>query len=123
MIPRQVLAALRAKTAEWLTDTCVLKRPRATKDEYGFSGLDDYSTVDLNLPCRVLPQRDRNRDGLVGESEMGRAYFRLIVPYSTDLQDGDKVEFQGATYEIQQIEDAHTSNTDKRARMVRLGDG
>lgn len=123
MISPQLLAILRAKTAAFLTDTCVLKRPQKATDEFGFSGLEAYSPVERRLQCRILPLRDRSSQDLVGESEMGRTYFRLIVPYDTDLLDGDQIEHNGATYEIQQVEDAHTSHTDRRARIVRLGNG
>ncbi len=98
----------------------MLKRPQDAADEIGGSS-NSFETVNLALACRILPLNDKGRDFVVGDGEEGRSYFRLIVPYDTDLRDGDRVEMNGDTYEIQQIEDAHTDATDKRARLMRIG--
>lgn len=119
---RRTVAMMRRVTARLFKDTCVLKRPQNNLNVYGYTP-NDYVTIVKALPCRILPIADRNRDAMVGESEMSKNFFKLICPYDTDLRDNDRIEFDGAIYEIQQIEDAHTDRTDKRARIARLGDG
>ena len=115
----QQLAMIRRETAKFLKDTCTLKRPVDARDEIGGSG-NEFATV-TTLACRILPLNDKGRDFQVGEGEQGRSYFRLIVPYDSDVRDGDQIEFGSDTYEVQQIEEVHTDNTDVRARLMRLG--
>jgi Phage head-tail joining protein len=116
----QQIAYMRRIMAQFLKDTCALKRLEDTKDELGGSAAL-YITVNATLKCRMLPLSDKNNNFVAGQGEQARTYFRLIMPYDTDVQDGDQVEFSGDTYEVQQIEDAQTDAVDKRARLMRLG--
>lgn len=120
MVSNRTRAIIRTRVNTFLTDTCTILRPTAGFDEYGNSQ-DGETTVATDVPCRLLPIRERDSTEMVGEVEAGRVYYRAILPYNTDIQNNDVLEVAGERYEGLQVEENHTDKVDVRARVSKLG--
>lgn len=120
MVSNRTLAMVKRRVNTFLTDTCTILRPSAGFDDYGNSQ-DGETTVATDVPCRLLPIQERDNTEMVGGVEAGRVYYRVILPYNTDIKDNDVLEVAGERYEGLQVEEAHTDKVDVRARVSKLG--
>lgn len=101
-----------------MTDRCDIRRMSAVTSGAGHSA-EIPSVVRADVKCRVLPMK-RQAGEVKGEQEMGTNFFRLAVPYDTDLRDGDQVEIGGVVYEVMDLNDSRTDATDLQATIARI---
>lgn len=120
MVSGRTLALIRMRVDTFLTDTCTILRPTAVSDEYGNS-TDTETQIATNVPCRLLPIRERDSTEMVGDAEAGRVYYRAILPYNAPVQDNDVLVVDGERYEGLQVETDHTDKVDIRVRVSKLG--
>ena len=115
----RTIALMRVRVEQYLTDRCDIRRISAVTSGAGHTA-EIPSIVQADVKCRVLPISKRNETEVTGEQEMGRTYFRLIVPYDTDLRQSDQVEIGSAVYEVSALNDARTDATDLQATITRV---
>lgn len=101
-----------------MTDRCDIRRISAVTNGAGHSA-EIPSIVRADVKCRVMPMKRQGAE-ITGEQEVGLNYFRLAVPYDTDLRDGDQVEINGAVYEVLDLNDSRTDATDLQATIARV---
>jgi head-tail adaptor len=120
MLPSDELADLRADILETLPDTCSIRRPTATTDDYG-NVAESYAEVDTAY-CRVDPfsPKDSGSEGIVAQREASVTWYRLALEYDADIQYGDRVVIGGVTYELVQLYDAHSLRAVQRAVIAMI---
>lgn len=111
-------AFIRRVLQKYLTDSCTIQRATTAADVYGHA-VETWETV-ATVGCRILPLQ-RTRESLIAEQEKGRTFYTLVVPYNTDLRDGDRVVSGGVTYQVIQVDGNRTDDADKQAVIVRVG--
>lgn len=110
---------MRGRVERYLTDRCDIRRMSVVTSGAGHSA-EIPSVVRSDVKCRVLPISKRRGEDVTGDQEMGTNFFRLAVPYDTDLRDGDQVEINGVVYEVMDLNDSRTDATDKQATIARI---
>jgi len=101
-----------------MTDRCDIRRMNAVTSGAGYSA-EIPTVVAADVKCRVLPMKKQAGE-VTGGQEMGKNFFRLAVPYDTDLRDGDQVEINGTIYEVMELNDVRTDATDLQATIARV---
>jgi hypothetical protein len=114
----RTIAQMRLRVERYLTDRCDIRRFNVVTSGAGHTA-EIPSVVQGDVKCRVLPMKRQATD-FTGEQEMGKNFFRLAVPYDTDLRDGDQVEIGGVVYEVMELNDARTDATDLQATIARV---
>lgn len=116
----QTLARIRAELQTRLTETCTILRAAPTVDDAGYTS-DNFGTAAEDVPCRLIPLNRRDRQNIRATQEIGRSYYRLVMPHDVDVRDGDRVTLGTVTYEVLQIDGDRTDRTDKQATIARFG--
>lgn len=115
----RTIALMRQRVERTMTDRCDIRRMSATTSGAGHVA-EIPSIVRADVKCRVLPVSRRRGEDVAGDMEMGANYFRLVLPYDTDLRDGDQVEINGVVYEVKDLNDSRTDATDLQATIARI---
>jgi SPP1 family predicted phage head-tail adaptor len=113
------LSRLRDAHAATLTATCAIWRKVKSTNAAG--GPDDtWAEQIASVPCRVMPAPlQRVLDTSAGRETM-TPYFRLTVPYDTDIQAEDRVVFDGDNYQVVALWDDHDLRTARRAIIAKV---
>lgn len=114
----RTIALMRQRVERTLTDRCDIRRMSATTNGAGHVA-EIPSIIRADVKCRVLPMKKESGE-VTGDMEVGKNYFRLAVPYDTDLRDGDQVEIGGVVYEVIALNDSRTDATDLQATIARI---
>lgn len=120
MISKQVLAIIRARTAQFLTETCLIESEELNTGAFGES-LHTRIVVDAEVPCRVIMQ-SRTSGGTaaqVGNQETVVDTYRLIVPWGTALAVDQVVTVDGVEYQVVALVTERTNETDAQAVITR----
>lgn len=121
MVSSRTIKQVQKRLAKYLPDRCAIEREVTTQDEIG-GVVKAWIEVASFVSCRMLPQTGRDSKGMVAGMEEGRAYFRLIVPHDTPVEDGDRVKMaDGVVYEIILVDDAWTQRAFKALTLARFG--
>lgn len=120
MLNTNELAALRTDILATLPDTCTIQRASITTNSAGHSA-QTWAASSSGVACRIDPYQRQDSTGMVGQQEKQRAWYRLTVPYDTDLQDGDRIIYSSDTYEVIQLHDDHSLRAVRRAVIAKLG--
>lgn len=121
MLNANELAALRTDILATLPDTCTIQRASITTNSAGHSA-QTWAASSSGVACRIDPiPRTQGDNGMVGQQEKQRAWYRLTVPYDTDLQDGDRIIYSSDTYEVLQLHDDHSLRAVRRAVIAKIG--
>ena len=118
MLNPQMLAYIRATVGDFQGDTCTIKRPTITANEYGDTDANP-TTIATGVTCRILPLQRTEQDRLTGLAEVGKQQYRLSVPYGTDIQDGDIVTIGNDNYDVVQAKLIATDRADKQVMAVK----
>jgi head-tail adaptor len=120
MLTSNELSDARSDVAETLTDVVILYRPTATISAGG--EFTETFAAFGTVAGRLDPVSRSMTVSLVGEREMGRALYRLTLPYNTDVNAGDQVSMGAITYELTEILDTHSARIVVRCLVERLDD-
>jgi len=101
-----------------MTDRCDIRRFSIVTSGAGHTA-EIPSVVTADVKCRVLPMK-RQAGEVTGAQEMGKNFFRLAVPYDTDLRESDQVEIGGEIYEVMELNNVRTDATDLQATIARV---
>jgi hypothetical protein len=112
------LAQLRRVNESFMPSVCAIKRNTATtRDAYG-DPVSTWTTVAENVPCRVS-RSDLGSEQVTGFRTLGDvATHAASLPADTDVRAGDRLVFNGITYDVtgQPIETSYL--TAKRVGLV-----
>lgn len=102
-----------------LTGQCdILRRSASITDAGGTQ--DTWSVVAEDVPCRLMPERDRRLLEIIGAGEASIMYYRLTVPFDTDLRSHDRISYGAKTYRVTAIWGEHSLKTAIRATVIAL---
>lgn len=117
MLTDAELAQLRSDVLELLPGSAVIQREsRGTADAYGYGGSVSYAAVGT-VAARVDPLAASARE-TIGARDTDTEFRQLTVPYNADIAAGDRVVFDGRTYEIRTLSDNHSLRAVRRAVLV-----
>lgn len=120
MLTSRELAQARSDALETLTDTCAIERATEVTDNYGHTA-KTWATVTNGAACRLDPFQRTDPTGQIAMQEAGRAWYRLTLAWDTDVRDGDRVAYDGDTYEVTQLHDDHSARIVRRAIVAKVG--
>jgi hypothetical protein len=106
-IPAWLVGSLRARTEEYLVDTCS-KRGRAG------------TITKTSIPCSITPDTTPTRGGLDAELNMGVTSYILRVPYDESFAKDEKVVHGGHEYEVDELLDDRTPLIFRYYRIARV---
>lgn len=116
----QQLAYMRRVKAGFQTGTAVIQRSTGTQSESGYPE-DNFAAVGT-VACRILPL-SRQAQQMVANQELGRSYYTASLAYTATVRDGDRIVAGGVTYEVAQIDNDRTDETDVQVILVKFGNG
>lgn len=120
MITDGELTQLRSDVLETLLTTCTILRASATVDGNYLPG-ESWGTAAAGVRCRLDPYTNRQDSaGLVGGREANRSYFQLTLPWDADVDDGDRIAIDSATYELVLLHATHSGRVVKRATLAKV---
>lgn len=120
MLTSLELTQARSDVLVTLTDTCTIQRATEATDTYGHTA-KTWATAVSGALCRFDPFARQDSAGQVAMQEQGRAWYRLTLAWDTDLRDGDRVVYDGDTYEVLQLHDDHSARIVRRAAVAKVG--
>lgn len=109
MLTADELAQLRADVAEAMPGTAVIKRPTNATDSSGMV-TQTFAAVGTAM-CRIDPASANDiLRGTIhsGGREAMKTYHILTVPWSTDIEAGDRLVIGGITYELKSLNPVHS---------------
>lgn len=117
MLTDAELAQLRSDVLDLLPGSVVVqRRSSGTADAYGYGGSVSYAAVGT-VAARVDPMSTSARE-VIGARDTDTEFRQLTVPYGADIAAGDRVVFDGRTYEIRTLSDDHSLRAVRRAVLV-----
>lgn len=118
MLTSRDLERARADFAEVFPDTAVIKRQGGTTSASGAtrSAFDAIGTV----VARIDPENGTGNKQMYAGREGGIALYRLTMPYNTDLNATDKVVINTVTYQVKEVNDAHSDRLTVRAIVAKV---
>lgn len=116
MFPDQRMATQRAQLNTTLPDTAILYTQSEQRDG---TGRIYYASVAAGTVSARIDPVTNNREMIEINKALGReamaVLYRLTVPYDTDLDVNYKVEIADTTYDVLQLEAAHSKRVSVRA--------
>jgi hypothetical protein len=122
MIDAALLAYMRDRAADFLTDTCTIEVRAQGQGEFGNPSQSTWTTVASSVACRVITIGSRFQPGaqVVGSREALTDVYRLICPYGTALDKDQRITLSnGDVYQVVDLNVERTSETDTQAVIVR----
>lgn len=110
------LTQLRLDVVETLPSTCDILRPTATNTN-GYV-TDAYGTAVASAPCRFDPDTLRKDVQVIAGGAADIAAYVVTLEYDTDIQDGDRLRYEGDTYNVNSLWESHSSRIVRRARVA-----
>lgn len=92
------LTMMRATVAGTFSGTAIIQRKGWTSDGAGGSTAD-YAAVGT-VSCQTTPRQAAPTNEVIAAQLAGRAPYLIIVPYDTDIRDGDQIQADGRMFEV-----------------------
>jgi hypothetical protein len=121
MLSAAELAQLRSDIADLLPDTCRIER--MTIVNTGGYAEETWGTAVVSAPCRFDPDSRRSDVETVADRDAGISRYIVSMLYNADLRDGDRLVYNGGTYELTELHTEHSLNGAVRARVSRVEGG
>lgn len=119
-IPVSELNRLREDAFSFLPATCTILRSSGSVDASGFT-IQTSGTAGSNIACRIDPiSRNAAEFEIAGRTAL-KTYRQFTTRYDTDLREHDTLVIASERYEVIQLDDDHSLNLFRRAKVVRLG--
>lgn len=99
-IAAEELADLRSELETTFDKTATIERMTAPVSD-GFGGVDG-STDDVapTVPCRLIPIRDKPREGREGDKMGSVTRWKVLTAWDTGVKPGDRLRIDGIGYEV-----------------------
>ena len=117
MIPSAAIAQIRRLKRRTLIERCDIQRETDVETALGHER--QWVDVAADIPCRLI-RASRGMTGLVEGQEIQTEQYRLILPYDTVLTVNNRVIVDGVSYDVQDVRDNLTQNTDVQVTVVRI---
>jgi len=115
------LTRMRNTQADLMTDTCTVRRLTFAADSAdGAGGQTETATDTTSVACRLQPLGNIRDRAVLYERYGTDKVWQLTVHHDTDLIPGDRVIVDSNTYEVKDVDAAHTWLTARRARVTRV---
>ena len=112
------LRSLRVEVIELLPDTCrILRRVDTNNSGYISS---TWGTAVATAACRFDPESLLSERQVVSDRLSNITTYQVTLEYDTDIEDGDRVVYDGGTYSIRQLHEAHSARLFRRVRVERI---
>lgn len=121
MLTTKELAQLRTEALDLLPDTCRIERATVA-NTYGATA-ETWGTAVASAACRFDPDQSRKEENVVSDREAMVTRYQLTLPYNTDIRDGDRIVYNGGTYQIIELHEQHSLNMFRRARVGQIRGG
>lgn len=121
MLTARELADLRAEALDLMPSTCRIERPVVTIT-YGATS-EAWGTAVASVACRFDPDKTRKEENVISDREAMVTRYQLTLPYNTDIQAGDRLIYNGGTYELIELHEQHSLNVFRRARVSQIRGG
>ena len=111
---------VRKVVAGYLRDTCTLQQETHTRGDYGQTEIG-WQNIVSDLPCRLIEagqNTTEKADDFAGQEAIDEIK-RLIVPYDTALDAGQRVLLGGETWYIAALETQMTDESYRAAIVVK----
>ena len=93
---------MRATQEEAMPDLATIKRETRASDGFGGHDVSGLTTVASNVPARITPSQVMAAGGQADRYlELER--WNVRMPYGTDLQDRDLIEWDGQTIRVHEV--------------------
>lgn len=115
-----MLAKLRSTAIQYMNDRCTIWRQAQIVNEYG-QVLDAWQVVSVDNPCRVMPRNQQDANGVVAGVEAGTTMYQVALPHDADIEDGDRIEWNGRMHECMQVFAMFTQHVDRKVLMAEVG--
>jgi len=111
---------MRLIVAATLTGLALIERETASTGQFG-EATHAWQVVGVDVPCRVIMAGSSNSSaaGLVGDREMIREVYKLVVGYDVALAVDYRVTVNGVRYLVVQLVDDLTDKVMRTAVVVR----
>lgn len=113
------LQALRQAHRASLRATCDLWRSVPSIDASG-SVIHSWALVAQGLPCRVMPENSRRVLDHLAERPASLSLYRLTLPHDADLRPYDRVHYEGRSFRVLTLWDAHSLQSATRAIIAQV---
>jgi hypothetical protein len=114
-----VRARIRAIAAKWLKDRCNITVQTTATGPLG-EQLDQYVSVQSNVPCRVIKVSMSPSAMIVGGQESMQDMYRVSVPVGTALAVDQRIELSnGLEYDVVDLETELTDEMFEHALVSR----
>lgn len=110
------LEQIRLDIDEFFTDTCRIERPTVTNTG-GYTS-KAWGTAVASAKCRFDPDNSNRDVQVIGEREADIAPYVVSLEYNVDIQDGDRLVYNGGTYHITSLAEAHSARFTTRVRCA-----
>lgn len=115
-IPAGQLAAMRAIIP--LPDTAIIKSQSQSRSG-GMGGAITYTPVSGGtVACRLDPVQGTDQTRLTGAGEATVQEYQLTLPYDAPIDTDYIVTIDDVDYNIIQLDDAHSWNVSRRAKVA-----
>ena len=95
---------------EGMPDTCVIKRRVMASDGFGGHTQASLTTVASDVPCRITPSQVMVAGGQA-DRKLELEKWSVRVPYGTDIQDRDLIEWQSVTIQVEEVKSPRSYST------------
>lgn len=113
------LAQLRGDLLETLPDTCDILRPTSAIGSDGYID-ESWGTAVAGAACRFDPVNRHNTQALIAERESAVAIYLVTLAYDTDIRDGDALRYNGSTYQLTNLWEAHSLRAVRRLEVSQI---
>lgn len=103
---------------DMLPGSAVINRNAGAVNSY-YEYVDGFSAVGT-VACRIDPFQKQDSKGMAGEREANRNWYRLTLPYGTDVQADDTITIDSQDYSVVQLHDGHSLQFVTRLVVARV---
>jgi len=114
MLTDNELAQIREDVLGLLPDTCRIERATVTNSN-GYV-TETWGTAVASAACRFDIDFSTRSEVLISEREAGISPYLVTFPYDADIRDGDRLVYDGGTYQVLKLWTAQSSHFVRRAR-------
>ena len=113
------LTQLRADQSSFFPDTCTIQTVTHTRDTQG-GWTDAWANTYTSVACRLAPQTQSGVEKVEGGQVTAISRWVLSVAHNQAIDETMRVVHDSQTFEVEHLEDTHSSRTARRAYLRKL---
>lgn len=115
------LVSLKAAVEAHFPDTCTIQTVTESVDALG-GVVHTWANTHTGIACR-LDQQGFGSESVNDAALEGESIYDLSLASTQAISIEDRVIFNGKTYEVQAVQDAHSDEIVRKARLIRVDSG